>query len=272
MLSPFPAPVLPPTFLRSMFHLGLCSPAAPIPRALGRAECCPRGEPAPQHCAHIHTPCAPSLFLSPLCSGAPGRAQGRQGGALPSPGGGGAAHLRPSPRRRGGGAARARGGAASTPLPPAGLGHLRAGRCERQRRRDGGRDPRPGAGAHRAAAAEPLPRRWEPRARAGAEPRGAGVGTGGGGENFGAGGPFHGAAPRRGSGGSPRCAWHRPALPLWDAPPGEIKSFVSRARLPGAGRGAGREPLRPPPPPRPGCFDNKLSGDQYKMSPRLSAR
>lgn len=126
------------------------------------------------------------------------------------------------PRGGGAGARRGRGaGPALLRSLPRGLEHLRAGRCERRPRRDGGCDPRPGPGAHRAAAAEPLPRRWEPRARADAEPRGAGVGTGGGGENFGASGSFHGAAPRRESGGSLRCARHRPALPLRDAPAGK---------------------------------------------------
>lgn len=104
-----------PTFLRSTPHWGW-APAAPLPRGHGRARHnAARAEasfPPRQHRARPHPRCSvlfPSIALFRVLRRAP-----------PFPGGGGAAHLRPSPRRWGGGAARARGGAGSTPLAPAG--------------------------------------------------------------------------------------------------------------------------------------------------------
>lgn len=184
MLSPCAAPVPSPAAPSPPFSAPRRTGAGlPQPRSLGgtagHGTTLPVRRRAFLHDSTVRAliPGALSFFLESLCLGCYGeRRRSRGAGELLT-----CAH----PRGGGAGARRGRGaGPALLRWLPRGLGHLRAGRCERRPRRHGGRDPRPGAGAHRAAAAEPLPRRWEPRARADAEPRGAGVGTGGGGEKL----------------------------------------------------------------------------------------
>lgn len=174
--------------------------------------------------------------------------------------------------RRGAGGGGGADGGAEGPLvlrsPPAGArASQRAGRCERQPRRaglggwlrHGGRVPRLGTGARRAAA-ERLPRRWEPRARAGAEPRGAagpGLTRAAKGKTSAPAAASAGAAEGSAVPGVAAAArglpWHRPSPPLRDAPPAAKKSPLFAVRgYPGLGEGPTGSST--PPSPQTGLF------------------